>query len=98
MTKRLKDPVVITRPFAIFFEPDGDVWVAKIVGHELDNCTQGVTPADSVEMAADLVRVLTGGCRAFDVAPHAWRRAADESFICARCGEIAAADALEDIP
>ncbi len=52
-------PLVITRPFAVFVEPDGNGWwVAHIVGFELDNCTQGNSPDDALEMAADVLRVL----------------------------------------
>ena len=55
------DDLVITRPFAIFVEPDGNgCWVAHIVGHELDNCTQGDSPEHAVEMVADVIRLLTG--------------------------------------
>ena len=55
------DHLTITRPFAIFIEPDGNgCWVAHIVGHQLDNCTQGDSPHDAIKMMADLVRILTG--------------------------------------
>ena len=52
-------PVVITRPFAVFVEPDGNgEWVAHVVGHELDNCTQGDSPDRAMEMVADMLRLL----------------------------------------
>ena len=52
-------PLVITRPFAVFVEPDGNGgWVAHVVGHELDNCTQGDSPDHAMEMVADMLRLL----------------------------------------
>jgi len=51
--------VAVTRPFAVFVEPDGNGhWVAHIVGFQLDNCTQGDSPVQALEMAADLLRLL----------------------------------------
>ncbi len=51
--------VVVTRPFAVFVEPDGNgCWIAHIVGFELDNCTQGDSPGHALEMAGDVLRLL----------------------------------------
>ncbi len=59
--------VKIERPFSIFVEESYDIpgiWIAHIVGHELDNVTQGQGPEDAVFMAYDLLRFLTGRCDA----------------------------------
>lgn len=66
--RRLKDGCMdlkIDRPFAIFVQEADDipgVWVAHVVGHELDNVTQGHGPEDAVLMTYDLLRILTGMC------------------------------------
>lgn len=106
--RRLKDSwkIVIDRPFAIFVEESYDVpgtWVAHIVGHGLDNVTQGHGPIDTVEMVADLFRALTCQCVSPNV-EHDWSidgglksvNIGDDgedvyvpSWTCSRCGESA---------
>jgi predicted RNase H-like HicB family nuclease len=101
MTRRLKDPVVVTRPFSIFVEPDNGVWVARLVGFELDHCTQGDTPADALSMAADLMRMLTGQCKEHDREPHDWElsvSAGSHKWKCSRCGDAASDSEIEDVP
>lgn len=65
MSKKEKDLLKIDHPFAIFVQPADDVpgeWIAHIVGHELDNITQGTGPEHAVFMAYDLLKLLTGYC------------------------------------
>lgn len=55
--------VNIERAFAIFVRPedeDDGTWLAHVVGHELDNMTQGHSPEGAVYMACDLLCALTG--------------------------------------
>jgi len=102
----------IDRPFAIFCEPADDVpgtWVAHIVGHKLDNVTQGDGPTGAVFMAFDLLKVLSGECRpgqehdwSVPGGLRTWVGPGDddwkdvESWTCSNCGESAAAEVLVD--
>lgn len=58
------DHIVIQHPYVVFVEP-GDVvdgklqWMAKIVGHELDNLTWADGPVEALEMALSLLKDLT---------------------------------------
>lgn len=111
MRRRVKHLLDIKRPFAMFFEPssDGNGWVGSIVGHELDNVTFAENPSDVVYAAADVVRVLTGGCRPMDDAPHDWiieatidtpgerKGSGQPAWECARCGEKCLKTEFEDV-
>lgn len=51
----------ITRPFAIFVAPPdipGEMWIASIVGYEMDYVTQGKDAEEAAFMAYDLIKVL----------------------------------------
>lgn len=58
------DHIVIQHPYVVFVEP-GDVvdgklqWMAKIVGHELDNLTWADGPVEALAMALSLLKDLT---------------------------------------
>jgi hypothetical protein len=63
----VSDAVKITRPFCIFIQPDPDetstgMWLAHVVGHELDNMTFGQAgpnaPLEAAYMAFDLLCCL----------------------------------------
>lgn len=71
MSRRLNpvNDVKLSRPFAIFVDPASDcysdgkeLWLVSIVGYGLDNMTQGVDAVDAVEMAADLLNLVSGRC------------------------------------
>lgn len=61
------DDLKIERAFGIFvfpsYEPGEDgIWLAHVVGHELDNITQAHNPVDAVAMAHDMLKLITGTC------------------------------------
>lgn len=109
---RMDQIIRIDRPFAIFCEPSDDVpgaWLAKVVGHGLDNITQGEGPTGAVFMAFDLLRLLTGECKpgeehdwSLPGGLKTWVGPGDDdwenvpSWSCPKCGESAAESALVD--
>ncbi len=62
--------IVLDRAFCVFVSPFSDAynedgseqWVVHIVGHGIDNMTQGTDAVDAVEMAADLLGLISGRC------------------------------------
>jgi len=108
MPHRIKNVVKMTdHSFCVFVMPgesDGK-WIAHVVGHDLDNLTEGNDPVEAVEMAADLIRVLTGRCR--DEQPHDFSEVGTLDTIdtdivtpcrvCVRCGEKAVESEIEEI-
>jgi len=64
--RRIKDPLKINRPFAIFVDHDPDLpgnWNANIVGFELDQLTFLDSPEGAVFSAWEVLCLLTGRCR-----------------------------------
>ena len=110
MVRRAKDRLDIKRPFAVFIEPAGDVagvWVAHVVGHDLDNVTQGVGPHDAVIMVHDMLMLMSDRCTSADDGVHDY---AEECMLhpehapltpawrCTKCKATVAKDAVEDVP
>lgn len=101
--RRVKDPLRITRPFAIFIEPapDTEGWIAHVVGQQLDNVTCGDDAASAAYMAADLIRMLCGECEPPNK-DHDWAKqivmfeTGKPGWVCSHCGERADESAIEE--
>lgn len=105
--RRAKDALTITRPFAIFVEEAHDMpgtWTAHVVGHQLDNVTQGNSPEDAVFMAYDMLSLLTdyctgdGGTAKHDYSFECTLDDGTPAWGCTTCGTRSAKDSLEEVP
>ena len=117
--RRLREGISlrIDRPFTIVVQEDFDLpgtWVAHVIGHGLDNMTQGKNgggPLSAVEMAHDMLRLLTCQCTEFgqehDLSIDGGLRmyAGDDelgedipSKTCGRCGMAFSDDDLVEVP
>lgn len=115
--KRLKrDQIVNVRaPFVVVVDPDFDndgLFSTRLIGRELDNSTQGVSPANALWMAWDLLCVLTGLCTESFIDASSQGTECDWSIetenyrdgetisgrTCSRCGAFLSNELLEDDP
>ncbi len=63
--RRAKDRVDLDKPFTVTVTPDPDgsgMWLAHLIGHELDNQTCGNDAVDALFMAYDLLAALADVC------------------------------------
>ncbi len=105
MTKRLNPESLVSldRPFSIFVEP-GDyddegkrMWLAKIVGYELDQIAYSHSPLGALKEASEVIRLVAGLClngeHSFD---HEVTDGDVFAYRCSACLEVAPKELMVD--